>query len=106
MEYQSKVKDGVLTLSLRGELDHHGAAAARAGIDAEIEKERPKKVVLNLKEVCFCDSSGLGLLMGRYNKARQVGAVLTVSEPSAAVDRIMSLAGLNKLIKTERGVEK
>ena len=102
MEFTNTTESGVLTIDLLGELDHHGAAAARAGMDAVIERERPQKVVLCLDKVCFCDSSGLGLLMGRYKKARQVGAVLWVRDPSPPVERIMRLAGLDKLIKTER----
>lgn len=102
MEYTKEAVAGTLTLSLTGELDHHGAAAARERLDKEIEAVRPKKVVLCLRDVHFCDSSGLGLLMGRYNTARQVGAVLYVKDPSPPVWRIMSLAGLDKLIKTER----
>jgi len=105
MNYTSHTRDGVLTVTLYGELDHHGAAALRKGIDALIESEKLKKVALCLSEVCFCDSSGLGLLMGRYRKAREAGAVMTVLDPSEAVARIMRLAGLDKLIKTERSGE-
>ncbi len=102
MQYESKTDGSALTVWLSGELDHHGAASARAGIDLIIDKEQPKKLVLELSQVHFCDSSGLGLLMGRYKKARQCGATMTVLDPSDAVTRIMQLAGLDKLIKTER----
>ena len=102
MEIKTHEKDGVLTVCLRGELDHHGAVTARQEIDAVIERTSPKKVVLSLGEVCFCDSSGLGLIMGRYKKAASVGATLAVGDPSAAVERIMRLAGLTEIIKTER----
>lgn len=106
MQYESKSDGDALTVRLFGELDHHGAASARSGIDMIIERERPKKLVLELSQVHFCDSSGLGLLMGRYKKARQCGAVMTVLDPSDAVSRIMQLAGLDKLIKTERSIYK
>ena len=91
-----------LLVNINGELDHHGAAAARREIDAIIEGTRPKRVVLGLDEINFCDSSGLGLIMGRYKKALSVGAVLTIADPSAAVERIIKLAGLTEIIKTER----
>lgn len=106
METESRLEDGVLTLRLKGELDHHGAASVRKNADAEIEKTRPKKVVLCLSEVCFCDSSGLGLIMGRYRKAKEQGAVLTLGDPSPSVERMVRLAGLDRLIKTERREEK
>jgi len=102
MDIKNTMQNGVLTVSLQGELDHHGAVDVRRDIDALIDSARPKKVVLCLKDVYFCDSSGLGLIMGRYKKTAAMGAVLTVGDPSAAVERIMRLAGLDKLIKTER----
>lgn len=102
MDIKTNENGGVLTVSLHGELDHHGAAAARRDIDALIERTSPKKVVLRLSEVYFCDSSGLGLIMGRYKKALSAGAAFSVGDPSAAVERIMQLAGLGEIIKTER----
>lgn len=102
MDIKSNLSDGVLTVSLGGELDHHGAVSARREIDTVIESARPRKVRLMLDRVNFCDSSGLGLIMGRYKKAVSVGASLVVGNPSPAVTRIIALAGLDKLIKTER----
>ncbi len=95
-------QNDALIFTLTGELDHHGAAATRQAIDKLIRDQQPRKVVLELQNVHFCDSSGLGLLMGRYKTALSVGAVLTIKDPSVAVMRIMRLAGLDKLIKTER----
>ncbi len=105
MRFTHQTENKTLTVTLIGELDHHGAAATRKGIDAIILAEQPQKVVLQLKNVQFCDSSGLGLLMGRYKTALTIGASLTVKDPSPPVARIMKLAGLDKLIKTERSVE-
>ena len=102
MRFTKNMENGVLTVTLYGELDHHGAFEVRSGIDAAIDSEHPQKVVLRLSEVHFCDSSGLGLLMGRYRKALLAGVPLAVLDPSEAVARIMRLAGLDKLIKTER----
>jgi len=102
MNFTHTKENATLTFTLTGELDHHGAAATRQAMDKLIRDEQPKKVVLDLQNVHFCDSSGLGLLMGRYKTALSVSAVLTVKDPSAAVMRIMRLAGLDKLIKTER----
>lgn len=102
MNITSNMRLGVLTVSLWGELDHHGASDVRKNIDAAIERESPTKLRLQLTDVHFCDSSGLGLIMGRYKKARSVGADISVLDPSAAVEKIMRLAGLDKLIKIER----
>lgn len=102
MKIKSDMQNGVLTVGLSGELDHHGAAEVRKGIDGIIDEVKPKKLLLELEGVHFCDSSGLGLIMGRYRKAREVGAVATVCNPSDEVEKIMRLAGLDKLITIER----
>lgn len=104
MNVANSMCDGVLTVSLSGELDHHGAARARQQIDALIDKELPKKLCLQLADIRFCDSSGLGLIMGRYKKAKSIGADIAVSSPSREVEKIMRLAGLDKLIKIERSI--
>lgn len=104
MEITAKETEGVLTVKLQGELDHHGATAVRKEIDAIIEGTSPQKVLLALDNVFFCDSSGLGLIMGRYKKSVATGAEFAVLDPSSAVERIMRLAGLTALIKTERSV--
>ncbi len=106
MNITSDFENGVLTVGLSGELDHHGAYGVRKDIDALIDNEKPKKLLLCLNTVQFCDSSGLGLIMGRYRKACALGADMAVLNPSAAVEKIMRLAGLDKLIKIERSTPK
>lgn len=96
------LKDGTLTVCLKGEMDHHGAVAVRCDVDELILRNKPKKTVLVLSDINFCDSSGLGLIMGRYKTAVGVGATLSVMDPSPPVERMIKLAGMDKLIKIER----
>lgn len=96
------LKDGTLTVCLKGEMDHHGAAAVRQDVDELIIRSKPRKAVLVLSDINFCDSSGLGLIMGRYKTAVRVGATLSVMDPSPPVERMIKLAGMDKLIKIER----
>ena len=89
---------GVLRAKILGEVDHHGAKDLRDAIDDAILAERPKKVVLDLSAVDFMDSSGLGLIMGRFALVRRYGGKLAVADPSAAVLKMMQLAGMEKMI--------
>ena len=81
-----------------GEIDHHSAVAVRTGIDAEIAAKRPSRVLLELSSVDFMDSSGLGLIMGRFALVKQYGGTLAVLDPSPAVIKIMKLAGMERMI--------
>ena len=51
---------------LIGEIDHHSAAVIREKIDNTISFKKPQHLILDFKNVSFMDSSGIGLVMGRY----------------------------------------
>ena len=85
-----------------GEIDHHSAVSVRTGIDARLQEERPSRVLLELSAVDFMDSSGLGLIMGRYALVKQYGGTLAVLNPSPAVLKIIRLAGMERMVSILR----
>ena len=91
--------DGVLRVAIVGEINHHNAVFVRQEIDEKIQELSSKNLVLDLAGVSFMDSSGLGLVMGRYQLMKDLGGTLTVANPSAEHKKLFKLAGLNKLIK-------
>lgn len=96
-------EDGVLTAFIKGEVDHHNAVAARRRIDRELEEKRPRELVLDLGGVNFMDSSGLGLILGRYSKASELGIAFAVCNPTPATMKILSLAGGERIINIISG---
>ena len=96
------VESGRLTLCLFGEIDHHSALVLREEADALIYRLRPHIVAIDLSSIEFMDSSGLGFIMGRYSLVRKLGGELVMKNPSQSVKRILSLAGIERIIKTER----
>ena len=93
--------DGTLRVTLEGEVDHHSAVATRGEIDRLIYEYRPRRLELALSRIGFMDSSGLGLVMGRYSLIRELGGELAVIDPSPAIMRIFKLAGMDRLIRIE-----
>ena len=91
--------DGVLRVTIVGEINHHSAVFVRQAIDEKILELCPKNLVLDLADAPFIDSSGLGLIMGRYQRMQELGGTLTVANPSAGHQKIFKAAGLNKLVK-------
>jgi stage II sporulation protein AA (anti-sigma F factor antagonist) len=65
-------------------------------------RERPRRLVLNLSQIEFMDSAGLGLLMGRYRLVRELGGVMAISAPNARVMKILRLAGMERLFEIEQ----
>ncbi len=98
---QINCENGILNAKLCGELDHHGAVAVRSLIDAEITRQMPKKAVLELSELDFMDSSGLGLIMGRYALSERLGVEFCVCNPNERIVKIFRLAGLERMVKIE-----
>ncbi len=86
-----------LTVWLSGELDHHAARELREQIDSAIERSAAKRLRLDFSGVTFMDSSGIGLIMGRYRLMQSRGGSLTVIGASERLRRVMKLAGLEKL---------
>ena len=91
-------KEDVLYVVIDGDIDHHSAKYIREAIDREIFLTRPKAMVLELSRVDFMDSSGLGLILGRYTRMREIGGILKLSHPTPQIIKILSLAGVDKLI--------
>lgn len=95
-------KNGELRVVLHGEINHHSAVFVRQKIDEKIQELRPQNLVLDLAGVPFMDSSGLGLIMGRYQRMQELGGTVTIANPSADHKKLFKLAGLNKLIKIKK----
>ena len=98
---RKRIPDGIIA-RLSGEIDHHNAAEARAQLDGIIESERPLRFGLDLSGVTFCDSSGLGLVMGRMRKCSDSGSMLVIVNPSPAADKILRIAGMDRIIKIQK----
>ncbi len=94
--------EGILVIKLAGEIDHHTAKGAREEIDTALYLYRPSTVIMDLAGVGFMDSAGLGLILGRYTKAKELGGRLIVANPEPSVDRILGLAGTQKLITIKK----
>lgn len=91
-------KDDTLYVVIGGDIDHHSAKYIRETIDREIFQARPHAMVLELSRVDFMDSSGLGLILGRYTRMREIGGVLKLKNPTPQTMKILALAGVDKLI--------
>ena len=91
-----------LIITVGGEIDHHSAVTVRAKVDEKITLCRPKQVYMELSGVDFMDSSGLGLIMGRYALVTRQGGTFAVLDPSNAVMKMMKLAGMERMIKIVR----
>ena len=103
MDVELEYRGQELVAHLTGEIDHHTAAGVRAGIDGAAEARPPRLLRLDMGGVTFMDSSGVGLVMGRYRLITGMGGRLVVSGAGERVQELMRLAGLDKLDIWEKG---
>ena len=101
MSVEIKVSGESVTAYLRGEIDHHTAADMRREIDSAIERYMPSALTLDFSGISFMDSSGVGLVMGRYRNLAKTGARLCIAGTSAPIYKMMKLAGIERLATWE-----
>ncbi len=104
--FDSEFDGTVLKIKLRGEIDHHSAVAVRSAIDEMIKSKRPRELVIDMSAVDFMDSSGLGLIMGRYALMKEMGGQTYVSDPAPGTEKIMKLAGMERIVKIVRSTSR
>jgi len=87
-----------LIVRLKGELDHHTADLLKARMEDAIEREGALNVVLSLRELSFMDSSGLGVILGRYRQIAAKGGRMVVCDVAPHLVRLFEMSGLFKIV--------
>lgn len=88
-----------ITAMIYGDIDHHTAKYLRSDIDAAIHENNAQKLIIDFSNVTFMDSSGIGLVMGRYKIMNELSGEVLIANPPAYIRKVMQLAGLNKLCR-------
>lgn len=97
--YDEVEEKSKLTAFISGEIDHHSAKSIRKEIDINIQKLNPAELYLDFSKVDFMDSSGIGLVMGRYKIQSERGGKVFIQNPPPLIKKVMLVAGINKLAK-------
>lgn len=86
-----------LVAVIDGEIDHHSAAVYRQKIDSEFLKTKAVNIVFDFSRLKFMDSSGIGLIMGRYKLIKPLGGRVVLAGVSPQLDRLISISGIYKI---------
>ncbi len=97
MPVRIETSDKTVTARLEGEIDHHTAKPMREAIDSAVIRLRPEVLRLDFSAVGFMDSSGVGLIMGRYRLLSGTGGSVEITGASAGAQRMLRMAGLSRL---------
>jgi stage II sporulation protein AA (anti-sigma F factor antagonist) len=98
-------EDDKLVVYMMGELDHHSAEEVRSKIDDRLDRENINKLVMDFTNVTFMDSSGIGVVIGRFKKISLKKGDLCITNVNNSVKRVFDLSGMFKIIKLYDNVE-
>lgn len=98
MKIKTRVYNGVLYLLLCGELDEHSAGYVREEMDKAFMGKGFGQIVIDLSELEFMDSTGIGVLIGRYKKMKDKKIPIYICNPSVHAEKIFKMTGLYELM--------
>ena len=103
MKLDIRTENGKAIATLSGEIDHHNARELRSELDRYIIKSQPRMLAMDFGNITFMDSSGIGLVMGRYKLLGELGGSLEVIGLSDNSYKVMRLAGLDRIANIKKG---
>lgn len=98
LEITITIKKKILVVSLSGELDHHTAKEVKALVEEVVKNRNIKDLVFDFTNLTFMDSSGIGVVVGRYKLIKSLGGKFVIAGPQKNVDRLLLMSGINKII--------
>ena len=98
MDVNASSRDRLLTLYLKGDLDHHGATGLMDRLDREIDAALPLQLVLDMEGVGFMDSSGIAVVMRCRRRMRELGGTAEVRGGSAQARKVLEAAGIDRFV--------
>lgn len=94
MQIKSKVYNSTLYVMITGELDEHTALYTRNKLDEMFSQKDFHQIIIDLSELDFMDSTGIGVLIGRYKKMKDRGISIFICNPSSHAEKIFKMTGL------------
>jgi len=102
---QTQINKNTLIAYLDSEIDHHTAERLRVQIDTAYENSSCKHIVFDFSKVGFMDSSGIGMIIGRYKHAEKRGGKLALAGMSNEMGRLFQISGLAKIVSRVNTVD-
>lgn len=97
-----KIMDKTLWIAVPRELDHHSAKGISLEADRLVRQRDIREIVFDFSDTVFCDSSGIGMLMGRYKMMKALGGNVRAVQVQERVGKILMLSGIMKIIPVEK----
>ena len=104
MKFTSFLQDGMLTVALTGEIDHHCAKTYIQSLSAKIEAYNPAVCVLDFQDVTFMDSSGIAVVINALRCAARIEGKLELMGIGRQPMKVFKTSGIDKLVEIKEAV--
>ena len=94
LDITTTAADGKVLVSVAGEVDVSCADELRDALDAQFAQGLDGELVVDLSQVPYIDSTGIGVLVGAAHRAQEAGGTLVVARPQRNVARVLGLLGV------------
>ena len=98
MEVAAKKESNNLVIFLIGELDEYTAPYTRSAIDKALDGYKSADIIFDLSGLTFMDSTGIGVLLGRYKTLKKAGIPIYIQNPSVSINKILQISGLYEIM--------
>lgn len=105
MDIHFRKQGKTVIAEIEGDIDHRFAEEIRRLTERELYISGADNLVLDMSSVKFMDSSGIGFIIGRYKTVSALGGKLSIASPSKEADRILSISGIYRIIKSYKSVD-
>ncbi len=95
IQIEKSIRDAEALVAVTGEVDVSNAAQLRAALE-EVADAGASRTTVDLAQVSYIDSTGIGVLVGATNRAAEAGRSLVVANPQRNVARVFSMLGVDK----------
>ena len=105
MDIHFKKRGKTIIVELDGDIDHHFAQDIRRLTERELYNSGASNLILDMSNVKFMDSSGIGMIIGRYKTVTALGGKLSILTPTKEADRLLKMSGIYKIVKSYSNIE-
>lgn len=105
MDLIFKRKNKTIIILISGEIDHHNAKQIRRQTESALNEMGGKHIIYDFTQVTFMDSSGIGMLIGRYKYLQALGGKLAIAGANEKIQEIIKLSGLAKILPTFSSID-
>lgn len=98
MNIKHRIYNNTMYVMLIGELDEYSAGYARTNLDLIFSEKSFNQVIIDLSELEFMDSTGIGVLIGRYKKLKTCKVPIYICNPSNHIEKIFQMTGLYEIM--------